>query len=85
MESPLSNGVTAVFLWNVMAEKSAVYDNELLLLLLGTVSLITTLSYFLSLVTTLKQNLRQIRLFKRKNFFSRVFFEKQAKAPLTTL
>ncbi len=38
MESPLLHAVIIVLLWNVVAEKSTIYDNNLLVLLSGPVS-----------------------------------------------
>ena len=44
LEGPLSSGETTIFNWTVVAEKSAVYKKDLHLLLLGVITLITTVS-----------------------------------------
>jgi len=57
------------FYSSVLVEKSAVYDNELPLSLLGVASLNTTLSYFLSLITTLQQNSSKNVFLQKKTVF----------------
>ena len=73
------------FYSSVLVEKSAVYDNELPLSLLGVASLNTTLSYFLSLITTLQQNSSKNVFLQKKNSFCTFLFGKQAKVSLAFL
>jgi len=75
LESPLSNGVTSSLLLNLTAEKSSVYENGHRLLLLGFVSLITTVSQFVTLITTLQQNWTKNEFFEKKRIFH-VFLSK---------
>ena len=67
------------FYSSVLVEKSAVYDNELPLSLLGVASLNTTLSYFLSLITTLQQNSSKNVFLQKKKQFLYIFVRKTSK------
>jgi len=79
LESPLSNGVTSALLLNLTAEKSAVYENDLCLLLLGFVSLITIVSQCCGPNNNTSTKLKEKWTFLRKKGFFTFFFRKTSK------